>query len=359
MTKAVKQHHESLLKHIVNITGHRDHAMLDVSVISAVQEWSGASQTRVLAITTFQHEQFVQPRATISAGKTTIIDDATNNGHHSEPLSLYPALLNSLKLQLDSAELKLPNGQYILWLAIWHNDKTNIWLEITNPGSHYDNETRQVIDGIISVYRNFQNLLDYSERDSLTGLLNRKTFDSQLEKILSSPPYQHAISIKKERRQSASSSNDAEKKEWLATIDIDHFKRVNDEFGHIYGDEVLILVANLMLSSFRSTDKIFRFGGEEFVVLLRNTTFANAQRVIERFRMSVERHTFPKINHITVSIGFVNITKNDAPVAILGHADQALYYAKTRGRNQVFNYEELVKKGALRARKSEDEAGSF
>ena len=63
---------------------------------------------------------------------------------------------------------------------------------------------------------------------------------------------------------------------WLAVVDIDHFKQVNDRFGHLYGDEVLILVANILRSSFRSHDRIFRFGGEELGVLLRTSTLSKA-----------------------------------------------------------------------------------
>jgi diguanylate cyclase (GGDEF)-like protein len=64
-------------------------------------------------------------------------------------------------------------------------------------------------------------------------------------------------------------------------VDVDHFKHVNDRFGHLYGDEVLILIANLLTSSFRAQDRVFRFGGEEFVVLLRSATLDNAKKIIE------------------------------------------------------------------------------
>ena len=107
-------------------------------------------------------------------------------------------------------------------------------------------------------------------------------------------------------------------------VDIDHFKRVNDRFGHLYGDEVLILVANILRSSFRSHDRIFRFGGEEFVVLLRNTTLSKAHKVFNRFREAVQEYHFPQVGNVTVSLGFVG-TSRGSPVEILGQADQALF----------------------------------
>ena len=129
-------------------------------------------------------------------------------------------------------------------------------------------------------------------------------------------------------------------------IDIDHFKRVNDRFGHLYGDEVLILMANLLRTSFRAYDRIFRFGGEEFVVLLRSATEGKALQVLERFREKVQAYDFPQVGQVTVSIGFASIGAG-APIEIVGRADQALYFAKEHGRNQVCFYDHLLAQGAL------------
>jgi diguanylate cyclase (GGDEF)-like protein len=141
--------------------------------------------------------------------------------------------------------------------------------------------------------------------------------------------------------------------------DVHHFKAVNDRFGHLYGDEVLILIANLLQSSFRSQDRVFRFGGEEFVVLLRSTNLENAQRIIDRFRINVASHVFPQVGTVTVSVGFVSISAYESPVMILGHADQALYFAKSNGRNQACHYDQLVSGGQLRAVASNDTAEFF
>jgi diguanylate cyclase (GGDEF)-like protein len=142
-------------------------------------------------------------------------------------------------------------------------------------------------------------------------------------------------------------------------VDVDHFKAVNDKFGHLYGDEVLILVANLLQSSFRAQDRVFRFGGEEFVVLLRSTTLDNVKKIIDRFRMNVESHDFPQVGRVTVSVGFVSIGAFDSPVVTLGHADQALYYAKSNGRNRACHYDDLVANGLLHAVASNDTAEFF
>jgi diguanylate cyclase (GGDEF)-like protein len=124
-------------------------------------------------------------------------------------------------------------------------------------------------------------------------------------------------------------------------MDIDHFKKVNDTFGHLMGDEVLLHFSQCMNSTFREYDLLFRVGGEEFVVVLKNVSMDLARTVFERFRQVVENHYFPQVGRITTSIGVTEITGNDLPVTTMDRADQALYYAKDHGRNQVLFYESL------------------
>jgi diguanylate cyclase (GGDEF)-like protein len=346
---------DSLLKHMVDMTGHRDHTMLDISVISAVQELAHANQVRVLTLATVRGKVFVRPRAIIAAGGPARMVDTSDLHNPGSPIEQFPALALCIARHELDADIVNEAGEHTLWLPIWLGDKADTCLEIVNP-TPYTSDTKHVIGGIVSVYRNFQNLLDYSERDSLTGLLNRKTFDDQLAKMLAASTEQDAITLpgEEERR-----THCEQEKEWLAVVDVDHFKHVNDRFGHLYGDEVLILIANLLTSSFRAQDRVFRFGGEEFVVLLRSTTLDNAKKIIDRFRMNVASHDFPQVGKVTVSVGFVSISALEAPVIILGHADQALYYAKSHGRNLVCHYDELVTGGLLQTIESNDTAEFF
>ena len=348
---------ESLLKHMVDMTGHRDHTMLDISVISAVQELAGASRARVLTLASVRGQLYVRARAVVAAGQPPRMEENPDPASPGDPIAHYPALANCIARHESSADQMDADGKHTLWLPIWLGDKADTCLEIVNP-TPYTADTIHVIGGIVSVYRNFQNLLDYSERDSLTGLLNRKTFDDQLSKMLAaSSAEQDSLSLppgEPERRH-----HSEEEKQWLAVVDVDHFKHVNDKFGHLYGDEVLILIANLLTSSFRAQDRVFRFGGEEFVVLLRSTTLDNARRIIDRFRMNVEQHDFPQVGKVTVSVGFVAISAFEPPVVILGRADQALYYAKSHGRNMACHYDELVSGGLLQTVESNATAEFF
>ena len=359
MTAPAPQMMESLLKHMVELTGHRDHNLLDVSVISALHDLVGASQARVLEIFKVRGEAMVRPRVWIKDDTVVSLDESVAADTSGESMTLYPGLLDCIARRAISAEEVCADQSRILWVPIWQNEIATACLQISSPTPFAAN-TLHVMEGILSVYRNYQNLLDYSERDSLTGLLNRKTFDEKFSRMVSfntmpetQLPGGPASAEDDERRR----ANEV-RSQWLAVVDIDHFKRVNDQFGHLYGDEVLILVANLLRSSFRSQDRVFRFGGEEFVILLRSSTLDDARKAFERFRSNVEAHSFPQVGTVTVSLGFVSITA-ETPVVILGHADQALYYGKTHGRNQVCFYDELVSEGLLQSEVSNDSVEFF
>ena len=340
---------ESILSRLVEITGHRDHTSLDVSVLSALEDLVGAVEIRTCEIFRFREDLFVRQRVLIKSGRLVMVEEIPDVEHGGEPIENFPALRECIEANEPKKEEVTADGMHVLWFPIWINDKVSTCLSISNTVP-YSSEARKVIEGIVRVYHNYQSLLDYSERDSLTGLLNRKTFDENFSRMVSSA--------------SDGQVNDTdrrihvEKEQWLAVVDIDHFKRVNDQFGHLYGDEVLILVANILRSSFRAQDRVFRFGGEEFVILLRSTTLTEAQSIFERFRMNIEQHVFPQIGQVTVSLGFSSILA-ETPVVILGHADQALYYAKSNGRNRICYYDELVENGLLTSEVSNDSAEFF
>ena len=210
-------------------------------------------------------------------------------------------------------------------------------------GNDYAESDVRMIKGFLQVFSNYVQIIDESERDTLTGLLNRRTFDKNIARMLSESRQvgdENAGGDEADaprRREGARAES-----RWLAVLDIDHFKRINDKFGHLYGDEVLLLLAGIMHRSFRNNDNLFRFGGEEFVVALEPTDEEGARAVLERFRQSVENYEFPQVGAVTISIGYVRIGSQDAPATVVGHADEALYYAKHHGRNQIRSYEKLV-----------------
>ncbi len=189
---------------------------------------------------------------------------------------------------------------------------------------------------ILDIYQNFI-LLNYeNECDTLTGLLNRKTFDFKINKILA---HMHSGSNRKDDKISQAY--------FLAIFDIDHFKRINDQFGHLIGDEVLLMFSQLMRNSFREEDPLFRFGGEEFVGFFECNNTLDIQGIFKRFKQKIENFEFPQAGKVTVSIGFTEISLFDTSSQIIDRADIALYYAKNHGRNRVDSYELLIADGSL------------
>jgi diguanylate cyclase (GGDEF)-like protein len=200
------------------------------------------------------------------------------------------------------------------------------------------------------LYRNFLSLISEGERDALTGLLNRKTLETSIRRILDMLAGSRIAGAQPGTPERRIATGDY----WLGVVDIDHFKRVNDNFGHLYGDEVLLLVSQIMQRSFRSDDLLFRYGGEEFVVVLSPTSKEEALNAFERFRHNVESHQFPQISRVTISTGVVRFNNYELASSAVGHADQALYYAKQHGRNRVHCYEDLIDAGQIVRRESQN-----
>jgi diguanylate cyclase (GGDEF)-like protein len=121
----------------------------------------------------------------------------------------------------------------------------------------------------------------------------------------------------------------------LLLCDVDFFKSVNDNFGHLIGDQVLIEIANILSTTIRDTDIIGRWGGEEFLVICRETDKESALLLAERLRMAVESHSYITNQPQTISIGVSSFTSKESEVTMLGRADSALYAAKNSGRNCV------------------------
>lgn len=346
-----------ILQNLVEMTGHRDHNRLEVSVLSTLQDLSGTQEVLALEIFGIDGELHARPRTWLEQGRWVSSPTLPVHDPCRVPVRTLPELAECLNARQGTAQATLPDARYRLWLPVWLEDKVSSCLEITQ-NQPFSARTLDVIQGVFRVYQNYQSLLDYSERDALTGLFNRKTFDEhfarQTQDVDDSRSDMGTSIADHEKR----GGQQADSRHWLAVVDIDHFKLVNDRFGHLYGDEVLILVANILRNSFRSQDKIFRFGGEEFVVLLRATTLETAHQVFNRFRTAVESHPFPQVGQITVSLGFV-ATDAGTSVEILGQADQALYYAKEHGRNRVCYYEDLMRSGEVAAKVSHDDVELF
>ena len=195
---------------------------------------------------------------------------------------------------------------------------------------------KNFLEPLIKIYSNHAFLLNRNEHDSLTGLYNRFALNAKLKHL-----YTGANSGKRRAKENKEDI-------CLALIDIDLFKSINDRFGHIQGDEVLVHFAQEMRRSFRDFDLLFRYGGEEFVVIFRDLSLATAEFVLQRFRKRIERYKFPQVGKVTISIGCSQLNTQKDACEIICQADRALYYAKNHGRNAACCFETLQKSGKLK-----------
>jgi len=163
-----------------------------------------------------------------------------------------------------------------------------------------------------------------ANRDKLTGLWNRRYAEHILSGIFANQLGREGT--------------------FIAMADIDFFKDVNDTYGHPVGDQVLTFIAHVLAESFRASDTISRWGGEEFLIILRDTSHTGAYKVLENFRRKIERSEIKVEAHrlqVTITVGFASCDTCGVSTDFINNSDTALYYGKRNGRNKVVYYDDI------------------
>ncbi len=329
-----------LIESFAQTTAHRDRDQIDLSVARLLHDFVEARRIVVYRLVDDGIDRRVQQRLLIDR-------DGHEYGAPPKAPADLPRLIDvphwyecEMTRDVVHYEAGTGTGQTLGTVFPLLGEKRTVGLIEIELEPHRDSlQPRDVrlIAGVLRLLGNHLAMLDYGQRDTLTGLLNRKTFDQSFDKIL-------------ERNRGASRDPTGNAPCWFAVIDVDRFKSVNDRFGHLFGDDVLLLVARLMRQTFRGSDQLFRFGGEEFVVVLEATLPENAQAALERFRRRMAEHEFPQVGQVTVSTGYTRIGNAEAATTCFDRADAALYYAKEHGRDQVQCYERLIESGLMEKR---------
>ena len=326
------KHDKQLFDSLFDITGERDTRSLEASLIRTVADYIEFDGLMILR--RFEHNDHLQISTCIPANS---LDDLGE-------LNIEPD--KDMRRCMEQAEIVVTadaNAARTLFPISIHDTVVNI-LAVHSPEPMTD--AQAIIHGFTRIYSNFLTILHDNEHDSMTGLLNREPFDQRLSELVRANPARGKKTDEYEgecRRGDVDSTHN-----WVGVLDIDHFKSINDNYGHLFGDEVLLLFSDQMKKAFRSNDLLFRYGGEEFVVVLSPVSEQDAVNTFERFRRTIEEFEFPQIGRVTVSIGVVMMEEYDCHTTILEAADQALYYAKEHGRNQVCNYHQLTRDGAIK-----------
>lgn len=325
-----------LMERLAHLTAYRDTRRLELSLLKTLQELFSPAALSLVKLDTNN-----QPLVLLC------YDPITSQMQDGDPADL-PSSTQSLIVNAL-------NQKYLSDAIPRQREKTSVFpvldlydlnlclvLKSSNPLSADD---IRLIRSFLDVYRNFCLLIEDVQTDQLTGLLNRKTFEDNFQRISEELEPKPLVTDPNDRRTTPPAGLDGY---WMAVIDIDNFKRINDTFGHVYGDEVLILLARLMKACFRTNDLLYRFGGEEFVVIAQCPSLEGAHTVFERLRKTIENFDFPQIGRVTVSIGVVQLKQGTLATALFDQADQALYHVKENGKNQVKFYQELVDRGLIK-----------
>ncbi len=328
-----------LVEHLAELTGFRDRDVLDTTLAGALRDLLCPLEVAIYRSVGEVGDERWLTRARLACGDVAATADAAWTELDQLPaVGEHPQRLECLVC----ATVTEVHGQPHTTIFPLTTDCEVVGVLEVISDMPLDVGQCRIVQSVLRIYQNFQSLLDYSERDTLTGLLNRKTFDDSFLKATASLP----STVGSDNRRKVLGLQ----RSWLGVLDIDHFKRVNDNHGHLIGDEVLLLLSRLMRSTFRLHDRLYRFGGEEFVVMMRCADEASAAAAFERLRRNVEGYPFPQVGRITVSVGFTEVFSGDTPSAAFERADKAVYHAKENGRNQVASHAQLVARGVIESR---------
>jgi diguanylate cyclase (GGDEF)-like protein len=232
--------------------------------------------------------------------------------YHNEPIGIEPIKIGLSANQKSTYNLKIEDSELGTISFMRRRKFSNALLE----------DLENLLCNLLYPLRNaikYNTALQLSQKDHLTGVLNRSAMTNSLEREVN-------LAFR------------TDKPFAVLMLDIDHFKNVNDTFGHAAGDEVLKAFTQSVKDTTRCSDNFFRYGGEEFILILSSTDQEGAKLLAERIRINVEATCFRHNNQtipVTVSIGVAELHASENYQALLENADSALYHAKENGRNQV------------------------
>ena len=321
---------KDLLNSVVKITKHRDVDSLELSLLSTISEFLSPSEAALYKDLSRFNSAGIEKSASIETDKTGAIKWSSRKIIASPSKELSCCIESACTISLQDKQ-----GNEKRWIPVIIDDQVMgaVYLVV----KHLTSTEQVTLNALCRIYENYLTILNESERDKLTGLLNRQTFDRKIKQLLEEQLHSHNSPVEKGAR-----NKHYDESSWLAMIDIDYFKKVNDTYGHVCGDEVLLTLSQRMQQFFRSSDLIFRFGGEEFVIVFEPTTLLHIATKLAHFQDFISDQKFPFVEELTLSIGFARMSPYDFPISVIENADKALYVAKNNGRNQCIYYGDII-----------------
>ncbi|MDD3441732.1 MAG: GGDEF domain-containing protein [Sulfurimonas denitrificans] len=228
--------------------------------------------------------------------------------------------LNSYKNTNDKfGELTKLNKDTIEKCNEQHIDLNALSEKFNDIHTHMSDEVRKANLVITELHQKVKILEETSNLDPLTKVFNRRFLSSYLQEVCSnkSLPYDDLH---------------------VMMLDIDNFKSINDKYGHIAGDKILIFISNILRKTLRDGDKIFRYGGEEFTIVINRNSDDQCEQIANRLLHLISSNNLIYMGErisVTASIGVTKLKEHDTPDSLLSRADKALYVSKKSGKNMV------------------------
>jgi len=325
---------------LAEVTSHFDKEVIEKSLLKTLTDFTPSAEYRIYR---------VLPN---SSDKTVLaliahVKDNDSLSHEIREKHLHENFCDAINRAVETKLVQIINTDtgnkkiHVIYPAL--NQGNESFAILIQSCEKVDLEHQRLVHGLLKVYSNYLELIEKSRRDKLTQLLNRETLDAEVTRILIRNNTPKSDTLKLPSYSDIDSREDPQNSTyWLGILDIDFFKKINDTYGHLYGDEVLILVARLLEKNIRDNDFVFRFGGEEFVIILLADGLLVAEKAFERIRMEINKHPYANVEGLSVSIGVSHITNQTTPTGVIEEADKALYFSKENGRNQTRLYKQLV-----------------
>jgi len=322
----------SLMESVADTTSHRDRDSLNGAVARLLLDFLEAESVTLYRLIDDRSITRLMPLVAAARGNPEVSIDPPDDPSKLQALDEVPLWKDCVQYR-QAVQYDDSAGGACAGFPI-ESARDVIGILVLKGASPLQQREAHLVGAVLRILKNHVELLDYGERDTLTHMLNRKTFESRFVKL------QQRLLDSQTRRDTAETC-------WLGLVDVDKFKSINDSHGHLFGDEILLLLSRLMHECFRGADQLFRFGGEEFVIVLDRATAAGAEIAFDRLRQAVESFDFPQVRRVTISLGYSQILVGDGATTCVERADTALYYAKHHGRNRVCHFEALVAAGEL------------
>ncbi|USH02157.1 GGDEF domain-containing protein [Grimontia kaedaensis] len=326
-----------VLDSVVDITAQTESDTISESLITTVLQLTPANQVLVLDYNAEASPEFM----VVACSDIFLFEE--------EKDAIERVLRNCVIIGENVVEYSKDDNQALLAVPIRYGENNDIHAVVFCKADELKGDEVQLIEGLAKIYENYQKIISASERDGLTGLYNRKVLTTKIDLLLD----RFLI-------QGSSITDDPTHHHWVCIFDVDHFKQINDALGHVFGDEVLLLITAMMKQTFDEEDILFRYGGDEFVVIMHPQPREQMEATVRNFLETVNKRDYGQAKEVSISMGAAAISDQELnAITVLGFADQALYKAKQNGRNQVAFYEDLIASGELKELVPEDDVELF